>query len=37
MLIGENAEITSEEFVAEDDFHHGNRKQLIDNKVNKND
>jgi hypothetical protein len=34
-LLRENAEITPEEFEAEEDFHHGNKKQLIDNKVNK--
>jgi hypothetical protein len=33
----ENAKITPEEFVAEEDFHRGNRKQIIDNKVNKDD
>jgi hypothetical protein len=33
-LLRENAEITTEEFLAEEDFHHGNRKWLIDNKVN---
>ncbi len=36
-LLRENAEITPEEFVAEEDFHRGNRKRLIDNKVNKDD
>ena len=36
-LLSENAEITPEEFVAEEDFHHVNRKRLIDNKVNKDD
>jgi hypothetical protein len=36
-ILRENAEITPEEFVAEEDFHHGNRKWLIDNKVNKDD
>jgi hypothetical protein len=36
-LLRENAKITPEEFVAEEDFHHVNRKQLIDNKVNKDD
>ncbi len=36
-LLRENAEITPEEFVAKEDFHRGNRKQLIDNKVNKDD
>jgi hypothetical protein len=35
MLLRENAAITSEEFVAEEDFHHGNRKWLTENKVNK--
>ncbi len=34
-LLRENAKITPEEFVAEEDFHRGNRKQLIDDKVNK--
>jgi hypothetical protein len=33
----ENAKITPEEFVAEEDFNCGNRKLLIDNKVNKDD
>ncbi len=37
MLLRENAKITPKEFVAEEDFHRGNRKQLIDNKVNKDD
>jgi hypothetical protein len=37
MLLRENAEITPEEFVAEEDLHHGNRKWLIDNKVNEDD
>jgi hypothetical protein len=36
-LLRENAEITPEEFVAEEDFHRGNRKQLIDDKVNEDD
>jgi hypothetical protein len=36
-LLRENAKITPEEFVAEEDFHHGNRKRLIDDKVNKDD
>ncbi len=36
-LLRENAKITPEEFVAEEDFHHGNRKQLTDNKVNEDD
>ncbi len=36
-LLRENAVITPEEFVAEEDFHHGNRKQVIDDKVNKDD
>jgi hypothetical protein len=36
-LLRENAEITPEEIVAEEDFHHGNRKRLIDNKVNEDD
>ena len=36
-LLRENAKITPEEFVAEEDFHHGNRKWLIDDKVNKDD
>jgi hypothetical protein len=36
-LLRENAKITPEEFVAEEDFHCGNRKRLIDNKVNKDD
>jgi hypothetical protein len=34
-LMMENAEITPEEFVAEEDFHQGNRNKLIDDKVNK--
>jgi hypothetical protein len=33
MLLRENAKITPEEFVAEEDFHRGNRKWLIDDKV----
>ncbi len=37
MLLRENAEITPEEFVAEEDFHRGNRKWLINDKVNKDD
>ncbi len=37
MLLRENAKITPEEFVAEEDFHRGNRKRLIDDKVNKDD
>jgi hypothetical protein len=37
MLLRENAKITPEEFVAEEDFHPGNRKRLIDNKVNEDD
>jgi hypothetical protein len=36
-LLRENAEITPEEFVAEKDFHRGNRKWLINDKVNKDD
>jgi hypothetical protein len=32
-LLRENAMITSEEFVAEEDFHQGNRKQLIDDRI----
>ncbi len=36
-LLRENAEITPEEFVAEEDFHCGNRKWLINDKVNKDD
>ncbi len=32
---GECQDHIPEEFVAEEDFHQGNRKQLIDNKVNK--
>jgi len=36
-LLRENAKITPEEFVAEEDFHCGNRKWLIDNRVNKDD
>ena len=36
-LLRENAEITPEEFVAEEDFHHGNRKWLINDKVNEDD
>jgi hypothetical protein len=36
-LLRENAKIRPEEFVAEEDFHHGNRKRLLDNKVNKDD
>jgi hypothetical protein len=36
-LLRENAKITPEEFVAEEDFHRGNRKRFIDNKVNKDD
>jgi hypothetical protein len=34
-LLRENADITPEEFVAGEDFHRGNRKRLIDDKVNK--
>jgi hypothetical protein len=34
-LLRENAKITPEEFVAEEDFHCSNRKRLIDDKVNK--
>jgi hypothetical protein len=37
MLLRKNAKITPEEFVAEEDFHRGNRKRLIDDKVNKDD
>jgi hypothetical protein len=36
-LLRENAVITPEEFVAEEGFHCGNRKQLINGKVNKDD
>jgi hypothetical protein len=36
-LLRENAEITPEEFVAEEDFHCGNRKWLINDKVNEDD
>jgi hypothetical protein len=36
-LLRENAKITLEEFVAEEDFHRGNRKRLIDDNVNKDD
>jgi hypothetical protein len=36
-LLRENAKITPEEFVAEEDFHRGNRKRLIDDKVNEDD
>jgi hypothetical protein len=36
-LLRENAKITPEEFVAKEDFHRGNRKRLIDNKVNEDD
>jgi hypothetical protein len=36
-LLRENAEITPEEFVAEEDFYCGNRKLLINDKVNKDD
>ncbi len=36
-LLRENAEITPEEFVVEEDFHCGNKKRLIDNKVKKDD
>jgi hypothetical protein len=36
-LLRENADITPEEFVAEEDFHRGNRKRLIDNKANEGD
>jgi hypothetical protein len=35
MLLKEVAEITPEEFVAEEDFHCGNRKGFIDNKADK--
>ncbi len=34
MLLMEDAKITPEEFAAEEDFHRGNRKRLIYNKVN---
>jgi hypothetical protein len=34
-LLREDAKITPEDFVAEEDFHCGNRKRLIDNEVNK--
>jgi hypothetical protein len=33
MLLRENAKITPEEFVAEEDFHCGNKIQLVDDKV----
>jgi hypothetical protein len=36
-LLRENTEITPEEVFAEEAFHRGNRKRLIDNKVNKDD
>ncbi len=36
-LLRENAKITPEKFVAEEDFHCGNRKRLVDNKVNEDD
>ncbi len=36
-LLRENAKITPEKFVAEEDFHCGNRKRLIDHKVNEDD
>ncbi len=36
-FLRENAKITPEEFVAEEDFHCGNRKRLIDDKVNEDD
>jgi hypothetical protein len=36
-LLRDHSKITPEEFVAEKDFHQGYRKQLIDNKVNKDD
>jgi hypothetical protein len=36
-LLRENAKITPEEFVAKEDFHCGNGKRLIDDKVNKDD
>jgi hypothetical protein len=36
-LLRENAEITLEEFVAEEYFHCGNRKRLIDDNVNEDD
>ncbi len=36
-LLRENAKITPEEFMAKEDFHCGNRKRLIDDKVNKDD
>jgi hypothetical protein len=36
-LLRENAKITPDQFVAEDDFHHVNRKWLIDDKVNEED
>jgi hypothetical protein len=36
-LLRENADITPEEFVAEEDIHHGNKKRLIGNKVNEDD
>jgi hypothetical protein len=37
MLLRENAEISPEEFVAEEDSHCGNRKSLINDKVNEDD
>jgi hypothetical protein len=36
-LLREDAKITPEEFVAEQDFHHGNRESLIGDKVNTDD
>jgi hypothetical protein len=36
-LLRENVKITPEEFVAEEDFHCGNRKRLNDNKINEDD
>jgi hypothetical protein len=37
MLLRENIKITPEECVVKEDFHRGNRKRLIDDKVNKDD
>jgi hypothetical protein len=37
MLLRENAKITPEEFVAKDDFNCGSRKQLIEDRVDKDD
>jgi hypothetical protein len=35
LLLREDANITTEDFVAEEDFNRGNRKRLIDDKINK--